>query len=169
LMRPPDVIPMLILPLIGATVGFLAYNRPPAKIYMGDTGSMFLGFMLGAIAMIGKYTADHHRLAWVAPIIILGIPIFDTLFVMGVRFIRRIPVMSGSPDHFAVRLRNNGFSPGAIMGLSYGAAIMLGTAGLLICFFDQKKSIALVASIAFAALIATIALWRLGRGTAENS
>jgi UDP-GlcNAc:undecaprenyl-phosphate GlcNAc-1-phosphate transferase len=164
LMRPPDVIPMLVLPLIGATVGFLAYNRPPARIYMGDTGSMFLGFMLGAIAMIGKYTADHHRIAWVAPIIILGIPIFDTLFVMGVRFVRRIPVMSGSPDHFAVRLRNNGFSPGAIVGLSYLGACLVGTAGLLICIFDRQTAIIISISTVFGAILTTIALWRLGRG-----
>ena len=168
LMRVPDVIPMLVLPLIGSTVGFLAYNRPPAKIYMGDTGSMFLGFMLGAIAMIGKYTDGHHRVAWIAPIIILGIPIFDTLFVMVVRLIRGIPMMSGSPDHFAVRLRNNGFSAGAIAGLSYLAAVILGISGLVICHFEQQTALTVAGCISFAVILVIFALKKIGRGTAEN-
>jgi UDP-GlcNAc:undecaprenyl-phosphate/decaprenyl-phosphate GlcNAc-1-phosphate transferase len=173
LMREPDVIPMLILPLIGSTVGFLAFNRPPAKIYMGDTGSMFLGFMLGAIAMIGKYTDGHHRVAWIAPIIILGIPIFDTLYVMVIRRIRGIPMMSGSPDHFAVRLRNNGYSAGSIAGLSYLFASCLGLAGLAICHFNQQVSLGVTAGVGIVAILCIIGLKRIGRGspdaTAPNS
>ena len=167
LRRDPQIIPMLVLPLVGATLGFLAYNRPPARIYMGDTGSMFLGYMLGTIAMIGKYTEGHHRLAWIAPIIILGIPIFDTLFVMGVRAVRRIPIMGGSPDHFAVRMRNNGVSAGNIALRSYLAAFVLGAAGLMVCLKDMTTAAAIGGGVILTSLAVVIWLWRLGRGTAE--
>ncbi|MEE2902614.1 MAG: MraY family glycosyltransferase [Myxococcota bacterium] len=168
LMRTPDVIPMLILPLVGSAVGFLAFNRPPAKIYMGDTGSMFLGFMLGAIAMIGKYTDGHHRIAWIAPIIILGIPIFDTLYVMTVRFIRKIPVMSGSPDHFAVRMRNNGFSAVSIAATAYGFGIFLGLSGLAVCYFERSVAVSVAGVIVFVVILVTFMLKKLGRGPAHS-
>ena len=134
---------------------------------MGDTGSMFLGYMLGTIAMIGKYTEGHHRLAWIAPIIILGIPIFDTLFVMGVRAVRRIPIMGGSPDHFAVRMRNNGVSAGNIALRSYLAAFVLGAAGLMVCLKDMTTAAAIGGGVILTSLAVVIWLWRLGRGTAE--
>src|SRR5215472_1030524 len=65
---------MLALALVGSTLGFLAYNRAPAKIFLGDAGSMFLGFMLGALAMNGHYTFNHPFAA-TAPLAILGVPI----------------------------------------------------------------------------------------------
>jgi UDP-GlcNAc:undecaprenyl-phosphate GlcNAc-1-phosphate transferase len=90
--------------LAGACIGFLRFNRYPAQIYMGDTGSMFLGLMLGALAISNSYTA-HNRLGALAPALILGVPLFDTLFVMYIRWRRGLPVMLGSPDHVALRLR----------------------------------------------------------------
>src|SRR5260221_14762920 len=71
---------------------------------MGDAGSMFIGLMLGALAMNNSYTRVN-LVASLAPVGILGGPIFDMLFVMYVRYRRGIPVMLGSPDHFALRLR----------------------------------------------------------------
>ncbi|MFO0722376.1 MAG: MraY family glycosyltransferase [Myxococcota bacterium] len=158
-------IAMLILALVGATLGFLAYNRPPARIFMGDTGSMLLGFMLGALAMIGHYTFVH-RLAALAPVVILGVPIFDTLFVMGVRALRGIPLMRGSPDHFAVRLRNRGMPAGRIALIGYLAALALGTLGLGICWAPMEIAAGLVGGAGLIAGAAVLALWKIGRGPA---
>lgn len=157
-----ETIAMLVVPLVGATLGFLAYNRPPARIFMGDTGSMLLGFMLGALAMIGQYTF-RHKLAAIAPIIILGVPIFDTAFVMGARAVRRIPLMRGSPDHFAVRLRNHGMRSGRIALIGYVSSAGLGAAGLAICWTAIEIAAAITAGAAAFALVATLVLWRMGR------
>ena len=77
----------MMLALMGALLGFLKYNYQPAQIYLGDAGSLFLGFMLGALGMVGIY-ATANPIAVLAPVLILGVPIFDTLFVMTVRWMR---------------------------------------------------------------------------------
>ena len=156
-------IAMLTLALVGASLGFLAFNRPPAKIYLGDAGSMFLGFMLGALAMKGHYTFNH-RVGALAPVVILGVPIFDTFFVMGVRAMRRIPLMRGSPDHFAVRLRNHGVRPGVIALWGYGVSTALGLAALALCYVPRTWAYAILAGLGAFAAGAVFALWRLGRG-----
>lgn len=162
-----DTIAMLTLCLVGATLGFLAYNRPPASIYLGDTGSMFLGFMLGALAMRGHYTM-HHRWAAVAPIIILGVPIFDTFYIMGVRAMRGLPLMQGSPDHFAVRLRNNGVAAGTIAVLAYVAGALLGGAALAIVFSSASMATMWFVVVITAATATVVFLWRLGRNPSER-
>lgn len=162
-----DSIAMLTLCLVGATLGFLAYNRPPATIYLGDTGSMFLGFMLGALAMRGHYTMEH-RLGAVAPAIILGVPIFDTLYVMGVRALRGLPIMQGSPDHFAVRLRHHGYSAGVIAVLAYLLGTALGASALGMMFVSPATAAAIIAGVLVFALLAVGALWRMGRYPGEG-
>jgi UDP-GlcNAc:undecaprenyl-phosphate GlcNAc-1-phosphate transferase len=149
--------------LIGATLGFLAYNRPPASIYLGDTGSMFLGFMLGALAMTNHYTF-HHRLAALAPVVILGVPLFDTAFVMAVRLFKRIPVMQGSPDHFAVRMRRSGFGRWPIAATGYLSTGLLGGTALTICQMSFEVAAVAMGAVAVVAVGAAVALLRLGTG-----
>lgn len=156
-------IAMLTLALVGASLGFLAYNRAPARIFLGDTGSMFLGFMLAALAMSGHYTFQN-RLGAFAPAVVLGVPIFDTLFVMGIRWARGIPLMQGSPDHFAVRLRRHGASAGLIALVAYLASIVLGVAALWLCQTTTERGAIILAGLAALALATWVALVRLGRG-----
>ncbi len=163
-----DTIAMLTLCLVGATLGFLRYNIPPASIYLGDTGSMFLGFMLGALAMQGHYTM-HHRLAAVAPVIILGVPIFDTLFIMAIRALRGLPILQGSPDHFAVRLRNHGYSPGTIAVLAYAVGTLLGLAALGMVRSTAWIASALLATISLCTVAMVVFLCRIGRAPSERS
>src|SRR5262249_10818473 len=113
----------------GSCLGFLRYNFQPASIYMGDCGSLFLGLMLGATAMNNAYT-QTNRLAAVAPALILGVPLFDMLFVMYVRHRRGLPVMLGSPDHVALRLRKWRLTTRQTVVLSYVATAVLGAAAL---------------------------------------
>ena len=162
-----DTTAMLTLCLVGATLGFLAYNRPPATIYLGDTGSMFLGFMLGALAMRGHYTMEH-RLAALAPVVMLGVPIFDTFYVMGVRALRGLPLMTGSPDHFAVRLRNNGVRPGTIAVSAYLTTAVLGGAALTMMLVKLEVAAVLLGGVAAFATVSVIVLWRIGRSPHER-
>jgi UDP-GlcNAc:undecaprenyl-phosphate/decaprenyl-phosphate GlcNAc-1-phosphate transferase len=159
---------VMMLALVGATLGFLAYNRPPAKIFLGDAGSLLLGFLLGAVAMTGRYTV-RHPLAAIAPVAILGVPIFDTLFVMGARLARGLPLMHGSPDHFAVRMRNHGVRAGIIALIAYIGGALLGGAALAICRFDLEVAIVLVVMLALATGGVVLRLWRIGRSPAERA
>ena len=102
--------------LMGSLLGFLRYNAYPARIFLGDTGSFFIGMMLGALAMIGKYDAVN-RIGCLTPLLILAIPIFDTLLVMTLRAARGMNPFKGSPDHFALRLRRPGCRSPVVTGV----------------------------------------------------
>jgi len=119
----------ILAALAGSCVGFLRYNFEPARIYMGDCGSLFLGLMLGATAMNNAYT-QTNRLAAIAPALILGVPLFDMLFVMYVRRRRGMPLMLGSPDHVALRLRKWRLTTRQTVLASYAATALLGAAAL---------------------------------------
>ena len=95
---------LMSLILAGAVLGFLRHNFHPATIYLGDAGSLFIGFMLAALSMNAGYTRAN-LLAVISPVLIMGIPLFDLALVMWIRWRNGIPVMKGSPDHFALRLR----------------------------------------------------------------
>src|SRR5712691_7401857 len=99
-----DAVALLCIVLCGAVLGFLRHNFYPARIYLGDAGSLFIGFMLAALSMNAGYTRVN-LLAVISPVLILGIPLFDLALVIWIRWRRGIPVTKGSPDHFALRLR----------------------------------------------------------------
>ena len=155
------MIAIVAITLAGSLLGFLRYNVNPAKIYMGDTGSMFLGLMIGALAMIGSYT-EKNFLGFLAPFVILGIPIFDTFQVMFARWKKGIPVVRGSPDHYALRLRAAGLSVQGVIWLSYAAAAILGGLGILVmkvAAFYQVVTV--VGLLALAGLISMLLLQRI--------
>jgi len=121
----------LCVVLAGAISGFLRYNFHPAKIYLGDAGSLFTGFMLAALSMNAGYTRAN-TLAVISPILILGIPLFDLALVMWIRWRNGIPVTKGSPDHFALRLRRCNLSVRETAVTTYIAgAVLAGTALLM--------------------------------------
>ena len=99
---------ILTLIMLGATFGFLIYNFPPAKIFMGDSGSLFLGFMISVIALVGFKVATLTSL--LIPVIILGIPIFDTLLAIFRRMIKKKNIGSPDKEHFHHQLLKLNFS-----------------------------------------------------------
>ena len=127
----------LLAGLAGSLAGFLRYNFEPARIYLGDTGSLFLGLMLGALAMNNSYTS-RNLVASVSPVVILGVPLFDMLFVMFIRWRRGIPVMRGSPDHFPLRLRKWRLSTRQTVVVSYAATALLGAVGVAMMLADAR-------------------------------
>jgi len=131
------LIAILTIALAGALLGFLRYNFEPAKIYLGDTGSLFIGLLLGALSMIGSYT-QNNTIACLSPVIILGIPIFDTVFVTYIRWRRGIPIIYGSPDHFALRLRKWRFSTVQTVILSYAASLILGLLAIVMLLLPSN-------------------------------
>jgi UDP-GlcNAc:undecaprenyl-phosphate GlcNAc-1-phosphate transferase len=121
---------LLAVILAGAAFGFLRHNFHPAKIFLGDSGSMFMGFMLAALSMNAGYTRIN-LLAVISPVLILGIPIFDLSFVMFIRWRMGLPVTKGSPDHFALRLRRCRLSVRETAITTYVVGALLGGAALL--------------------------------------
>lgn len=155
------MIAIVAITLAGSLLGFLRYNFHPARIYMGDTGSMFLGLMIGAMAMIGSYT-EKNFLGFLAPLVILGIPIFDTFQVIFARWLKGIPVVRGSPDHYALRLRATGLSVQGVAWLSYAAAAILGGLGILVMKVSALyQVVTVVGLLALAGLISMLLLQRI--------
>ena len=138
------VIAVLLAALAGSLGGFLRYNFEPARIYLGDTGSLFLGLMLGALAMNNSYTS-RNLVASLSPVVILGVPIFDMLLVMFIRWRRGIPIMRGSPDHFALRLRKWRLSTRQTVAVSYAATALLGGVGVAMMLVDARGAALLLA------------------------
>lgn len=154
------VIATLTVALAGATLGFLRYGFMPAKIYLGDAGSLFLGLMLGSLAMIGSYT-EKNPVALLAPVLILGVACFEIGFTMLARIIRGIPVMHGSPDHIAKRLQKAGLKKKTVVYLHYGASVVLGLVALAMMISSMRTAIVIAACVALAALALTAALLRI--------
>jgi UDP-GlcNAc:undecaprenyl-phosphate GlcNAc-1-phosphate transferase len=117
----------------GALLGFLLYNFNPATIFMGDTGSMFLGFVLAATS-IRTSQKSTAVVAIAVPILALGIPITDTLLAMARRAVRGAPLFSADRGHIHHRLLDRGLSHRQAVLVIYGGAVCFGGAALLISF-----------------------------------
>ena len=157
LIQGDQTIAFMLVALIGSLLGFLKYNWHPARIYMGDTGAMFIGLLLGAMAMIGKYPSDHP-LSLFTPVFIVGIPIYDTLFVMYIRYRRGLSIFWGSPDHIVIRLRHWGLSVPQIVITSYVATAVVGVIGLAMLSVSQEVAWVLCAGTAGVLLLVTMML-----------
>jgi UDP-GlcNAc:undecaprenyl-phosphate GlcNAc-1-phosphate transferase len=134
----------LAVALAGAVVGFLRHNFHPARIFLGDSGSMFVGFMLAALSMNAGYTRVN-LLAVISPIFILGVPLFDLLLVMFIRRRRGIPMMKGSPDHFALRLRRCNLSVRETAITTYIVGALLGGSALVMSQIQLEWAFATMA------------------------
>jgi UDP-GlcNAc:undecaprenyl-phosphate GlcNAc-1-phosphate transferase len=154
---------ILLAALCGALLGFLRYNAPPAKIYMGDAGSMFTGLLLGALAMNNSYTREN-LVAAVAPVVILGVPVFDMLFVMWIRRRRGLPVMRGSPDHFALRLRRWRLSTRETVGSSLAATLVLGALAVGMMLSTGAVALGILGGITVASVGLGLLLKRIDMG-----
>jgi UDP-GlcNAc:undecaprenyl-phosphate GlcNAc-1-phosphate transferase len=154
------VVERMAAALTGALVGFLPYNFSPARIYLGDTGSLFLGVTLAGLAVVGRY-ADENRIAYFSPILIMGVPIFEVLFVSVVRWMRGRAPWRGSPDHAAHRLRVLGLGPVPTVLVFYLASIVLGYLALWNLFLSIQRSLVLLLGVAAAAVLAGALLARV--------
>jgi len=111
--------------LAGALLGFIPFNLSTRfKIFLGDTGSLFIGFTLAALSMGTSYTHVNNAGVF-APLLILGIPIYDTLLVTVLRLQKGMSPFLGSHDHYALRLEKYGFYREEILVLSYSFCLLL--------------------------------------------
>ena len=134
-----DVILAVIM--IGSTMGFLVHNFPPAKIFMGDTGSMFLGFMIAVIALLGYKVATMTSI--IIPIILLTIPIFDTLFAIIRRTLKGESIGTPDKEHLHHQLLRMTSSTRKTVIIIYIINALFSLASILFVLGDNKQAIAL--------------------------
>jgi len=151
------VVAAFTVALIGALLGFLRSNFHPATIYLGDCGSLFIGFNLGALAMVMDYTS-HNPLGWLAPLYILAVPLVDTLYVVVLRIRAGRKIYYGSADHFPLRVRRrlDGWTAGTVV-VSYAVAVIFGALGLVVLFLDPLSTLILTGVVGV--VVASLLLW----------
>ncbi|HWY07754.1 MAG TPA: MraY family glycosyltransferase [Candidatus Acidoferrales bacterium] len=141
--------------ILGAAAGFLRWNFKPAKIFMGDGGAMFLGFLMATLAL--KLRLDHSSslATWLAPVLILGATIFDTTLVTVSRSRRGLlPFATPGKDHSAHRLANLGLGQrGAVLTI-YMVGAISGGAAILVTYLSNRSAALVGVAVVFAMLLA---------------
>jgi len=135
--------------LAGATLGFLRYNFNPARIFMGDSGSLFLGFTIAAISIHGSAKA-HAAVAILIPIVALGFPIMDTLLAIARRVYRGLPIPTADREHIHHKLIKYGFSHRRAALVLYGFCLVLSFLSVLLTI---SSSVLVGAILAFLGLV----------------
>jgi len=150
-----------ILAFAGALLGFLRYNFNPAKIFLGDAGSMFIGYMLAVLTITTSYYREGFPtyLPVVMPILILAVPIFDTLSVISIRIKRKEPIFGGDKNHFSHRLVALGFSQRGAVLFIYLISFCLGITATLLTQVNILGGIIILAALVLSiiALLASVA------------
>ena len=137
---------LLIAVFIGALLGFLVFNFNPASIFMGDCGSMFVGFLLGSTVMLNQTGGKSRGLLPIlaVPVLILFVPIFDTTFVTILRKLWGRKASQGGRDHTSHRLVALGLSERAAVLMLYSFAIGAGALSLVVSRLEVTQSLALI-------------------------
>jgi UDP-GlcNAc:undecaprenyl-phosphate GlcNAc-1-phosphate transferase len=142
---------ILLAALVGACVGFMPYNINPAKIFMGDTGSLLLGYVLATVSVSGLLKF-YAIISFVVPLLALGLPIFDTIFAIIRRLLHGQNPMAPDRGHVHHRLIDMGLSQKQAVAVLYAISAVLGLSAVLITTSGEMK--ALVLMFAFCVAIA---------------
>ena len=135
---------VLAAALAGSCLGFLPYNFNPAKIFMGDTGSTFLGYMLSIICIQGLFKG-YVVISFIVPFLILGLPLFDTTFAILRRIKNKKPIMSPDRGHLHHRLMDMGLSQKQTVAILYVIAMILGLSAVMVVGQGAYTALILVA------------------------
>jgi UDP-GlcNAc:undecaprenyl-phosphate GlcNAc-1-phosphate transferase len=137
--QPHQIMTLCMATLAGALLGFLIYNFNPASIFLGDTGSLFLGYVLAASSI-----RTHHKsttmisVSLLVPMVALALPITDTLLAMGRRFLAGRPMFSGDREHIHHRLLRLGLSHRQVVLVLYAASFVFGGAALIVALAEDR-------------------------------
>lgn len=139
--------------LAGACAGFLVYNWNPAHIFMGDTGSLFLGFLLAAVGIKLRFPSNSDTITWLIPVLVLALPVFDTTLVFISRLRRgKNPLTTPGKDHISHRLAFLTGSRREAVLLCYLIAGAMGVASLFIIRATWVEATVVGAAVLLAAL-----------------
>lgn len=143
--------------LLGSTLGFLLYNFHPAKIFMGDTGALFLGYMISVLSLLGFKNVTVFSL--IIPILILGVPISDTLFAIVRRIVNKQPLSAPDKSHLHHCLLRLGYSHRQTVLIIYGMAAMFGLAAVVL---SKATMFGALVVIAFVLLVVELVVEKVG-------
>ncbi|HXV43506.1 MAG TPA: MraY family glycosyltransferase [Anaerolineae bacterium] len=155
-----QLVSILAAAVLGASLGFARYNLPLPRstIFMGDSGSLFLGFLLAILGIKIRIPANDIQITWMVPIIVLGLPLFDTAMVFISRTRRGVSFFQGGIDHTTHRLARLGLDK---LSVALVVTVLSGALGLVAIFITQAN-LAEAYSIAVALIfVALYSLWRL--------
>jgi UDP-GlcNAc:undecaprenyl-phosphate GlcNAc-1-phosphate transferase len=157
----------LSIAVLGACLGFLFYNLNPAKIFMGDSGALFLGFTLAAIGIKLRFPDNVEFVTWMVPVLVMGLPIFDTTLVIISRLRRRLnPATTPGKDHVSHRLAAAGMTNREAVLTLYVVSFLLG----LLAIFVTEASVLEGYIVGGLVVLAGIYwLWRMERPPFFNS
>lgn len=144
------VVVLLLLSFIGALLAFLWFNRPPAQIYLGDSGSLFIGGFIASIPFALSWS-EINPLGYVIPVVICAVPLLECSSLIVIRTYLKKPFYYGSPHHFSCLLRRAGWRVKSILWYSAGMSFFAGGAGAL--FFYNVLSIVSMSVLAILFLV----------------
>ncbi len=151
--------------LIGACLGFLPYNLNPAKIFMGDTGSTFLGYIMAVMSIQGMFKS-YTLIAFIVPVLILGLPIFDTSMAIIRRLIHHRPIMEADRGHLHHRLIDMGFNQKQTVAILYTISAILGLSAIIMEGYDEFTGFMLILSVI---VFVILAIAFTGNPTPDNN
>ncbi len=151
-------IAVILAALLGACLGFMPYNYNPAKIFMGDTGALLLGYVLSTVAVTGLLKF-YTIISFTVPLLALALPIFDTCFAIIRRLLKGQNPMSPDRGHFHHRLIDMGLSQKQAVAVLYAISAVLGLSAVLIATSGAVKALIMVFAFCIAIIIG-IALLR---------
>ncbi len=150
---------VMMAALAGACIGFLPYNFNPAKIFMGDTGATFLGFIMATVSVEGMFKM-YNVISFVVPFLMLGLPIFDVCFAVVRRVSHGKSPMEPDRGHVHHRLIDMGFSQKQAVGVLYVISAILGLSAVVLTATNAVKAMVFLLSMGAAAVVA----WRVFLG-----
>ena len=146
---------VMLAAIVGACVGFIPYNFNPAKIFMGDTGSTFLGFMLSTISIYGLFKM-YAIISFAVPFLVLGLPIFDICFAVVRRVSHGQSPMHADRGHVHHRLIDMGFSQKQAVAISYMLSAILGMAAVVLTNDGETQALIFLAAVV---VVGAIGFW----------
>ena len=145
-------IALILAALTGACLGFMPYNFNPAKIFMGDTGALLLGYVLATVSILGLFKF-YAVVSFAVPFLVLAIPLFDTSFAFLRRLLRGQNPMSPDRGHFHHRLLDMGLTQKQAVAVLYAISGLLGLAAVVITTSDKIRALILVVAVVIAVAI----------------
>ena len=142
-------IPLILASLVGACIGFLPYNLNPAKIFMGDTGALLLGFVLSTVSIIGFFKF-FAVISFAVPFLALGLPLFDTVFAIIRRLSRGQNPMTPDRGHIHHRLIDSGLNQKKAVAVLYSISAFLGVLAVVITSHGTLRFLILLLAFAVA-------------------
>lgn len=151
--------------VVGGCVGFLPYNMHPAKIFMGDSGALFLGYMLSTISVMGFFRT-YTVMTYIVPVIVMGVPIFDTSFAIIRRVISRKGIMHADRGHLHHRLIDMGFNQKETVSLLGILTALLSIATIILVSKGIKRALVVVAVMAI--FVVSVQMYKKNKSVSDD-